>query len=221
MKHLAIIMDGNRRWARAQGLPSLKGHRRGYDRVKEIGLAALERGVEFFTVFAFSTENWNRTQEEVGYLMDLLLRALTKDLNFFLEHDVRLKVIGRREGLSKKVREAIEEAEKTTVNGTRGQINLCVNYGGRAEIVEAVQELVRCGQEITEESLGAVLWTSGIPEPEMIVRTSGEKRLSGFLTWASVYSELKFVEVMWPAFTVEDLDECLEDYKSRQRRFGK
>ena len=221
MKHLAIIIDGNRRWARERGLPTLEGHRKGYENVKTIGLAALERGVEFFTVFAFSTENWKRTEEEVGYLMELLLQALTKDLGFFLEHDARLKVIGRREGLSEKILAAIDVAEGKTAHGTRGQINLCINYGGRAEIIDGVKALLEQGQEVTEENLGSAIWMHSIPDPDMIVRTSGEQRLSGFLTWSGVYSELKFVEKKWPDFSVEDLEVCLQDYQSRQRRFGK
>lgn len=221
MNHLAIIIDGNRRWARAKGLPTLEGHRRGYDNVKTIGLAALERGVEFFTVFAFSTENWKRAEEEVGYLMDLLFNALTKDLDFFLEHDVRLNVLGRREGMSEKILRAMDEAEKKTAGGSRGQINLCVNYGGRAEIVDGVKALIESGKEVTEENLSASIWTQGIPDPDMIVRTSGERRMSGFLTWSGVYSEMKFVEKNWPDFSEEDLEACLEDFESRQRRFGK
>jgi undecaprenyl diphosphate synthase len=221
MNHLAIILDGNRRWARERSLPTFEGHRRGYDNVKTIGLAALERGVEFFTVFAFSTENWKRSEEEVGYLMDLLVRALTKDLDFFLENGVRLKVIGRRNGLSQKVLKAIDQAEEKTADGRRGQINLCINYGGRAEIIDGVKQLIKSGDEVTEENLTRAVWTHGIPDPDMIVRTSGEHRLSGFLTWSGVYSELKIVDSYWPDFSVDDLKECLSEYEERQRRFGK
>lgn len=223
MKHLAIILDGNRRWAKEQGLPSLEGHRKGYENVKTIGLAALERGIEHFSVFAFSTENWKRSQEEVGYLMELLLLALTKELDFFLKHNVRLTVVGRREGLSEKIQKAIEDAEAKTAGGTRGQINMCINYGGRAEIVDGIQKIITQGktvEEINEDVVSASLWTNGIPEPEMIVRTSGEKRLSGFLAWSGVYSELMFVDHYWPDFSVEDLDACLEEYQGRQRRYG-
>jgi undecaprenyl diphosphate synthase len=221
MKHLAIIIDGNRRWARERGLPTLEGHRKGYENVKTIGLAAFERGVEFFTVYAFSTENWKRTKEEVGYLMELLLQALTKDLGFFLEHNARLKVIGQREGLSQKILAAIDVAEEKTAHGTQGQINLCINYGGRAEIIEGMNTLIKHGQEVTEEQLSSAIWMKDIPDPDMIIRTSGEQRLSGFLTWSGVYSELKFLEKNWPDFSEKDLDDCLEDFNQRQRRFGK
>lgn len=218
-----MILDGNRRWARAHHLPTLEGHRRGYENVKTIGLAALERGIEQFSVFVFSTENWKRSQEEVGYLMELLLGALTREVDFFLEHDVRLQVLGRREGLSESIQEAIDSAQGRTAGGTRGQINLCVNYGGRAEIVEGVRKLVAQGRasgSIDENFVDASLWTAGIPNPDMIVRTGGEQRLSGFLMWSGAYSELKFVEKFWPDFSVEDLEECLQDFEGRQRRFG-
>lgn len=218
-----MILDGNRRWARAHGLPTLEGHRRGYENLKTIGLAALERGVEHFSVFVFSTENWKRSQEEVGYLMDLLLRALVSEVGFFLEHDVRLRVLGRREGLSEAIVAAIDSAQEKTAHGTRGQINLCVNYGGRAEIVEGVRKLMAHGVDpmaIDESIVDASLWTADIPDPDMIVRTGGEQRLSGFLLWSGAYSELKFVDTFWPDFSVEDLEDCLRDFELRQRRFG-
>ncbi|PIR48037.1 di-trans,poly-cis-decaprenylcistransferase [Candidatus Uhrbacteria bacterium CG10_big_fil_rev_8_21_14_0_10_50_16] len=220
MKHFAIIIDGNRRWARERGLPTLEGHRRGYENVKIIGQAALERGIEHLTIYAFSTENWKRSEEEVGYLMDLLLRVLTADRQFFINQGARVRVIGRREGLNNKIIQAIQETEAATAGGTRGQINLCINYGGRAEIVDAVNQLFAAGQEVTEETINTTIWMQGVPEPDIIVRTSGEQRLSGFLTWSGVYSELKFIEKNWPDFTEADLDDCLADYDHRQRRFG-
>ncbi|MBU0646478.1 di-trans,poly-cis-decaprenylcistransferase [Patescibacteria group bacterium] len=223
MKHLAIILDGNRRWAKAQGLPTFEGHRRGYDRVKEIGLAALERGIEHLTVFAFSTENWKRSEEEVGYLMDLLLKALTKDLDFYMKHQVRLKVIGRRTGLSDKIQAAIAEAEDKTKGNTAGQINLCINYGGRAELVDAVKDIVASGvnpEQVTEELISSKIWMKDIPDPDLIIRTSGEQRTSGFLTWSGTYSEILFVEKPWPDFTVEDLDAAIDNFSNRDRRFG-
>lgn len=224
IKHLAIVLDGNRRWAKANGLPTLEGHRRGYDNVKTIGLAALERGIEHFTVFAFSTENWKRTTEEVGYLMGLLLHALTAEVDFFMKNNIRLKVIGRREGLSEQIQKAIIDAETRTALNTKGQINLCINYGGRAEIVDTVKQILTEGhkpEEITEEFLSSKMWMQGIPDPDLWIRTSGEQRLSGFLTWESVYSELYFVEKHWPAFEVSDLDAALAEYENRERRFGK
>ncbi len=223
MKHLAIILDGNRRWARERSLPTLEGHRKGYDNVKTIGLAALERGVEFLTVFAFSTENWKRSKEEVGYLMDLLHLALTKEVDFFVKHDIRLKVIGSRAELSDKLQKAIVKAEERTAGGSKGQINMCINYGGRREILEAVKKLVREGvapENVTEELISNSVWMARIPDPDLIIRTSGEQRVSGFLTWSGVYSELKFTDTYWPDFSEEELDKILEEFKTRGRRFG-
>jgi undecaprenyl diphosphate synthase len=224
VRHLAIIPDGNRRWAKANGLPTLEGHRRGYDKIKEIGLRCLERGIPMLTVFAFSTENWKRSEEEVSYLMGLLRHALEKDVEFYLKEGIRLRVLGRREGLSAELRQAIDAAEAKTAGGGRGQINICLNYGGRAEIVEAVKRLLAEGakaEEISEEFFAQRLWTAGIPDPDLIIRTSGERRLSGFLTWESAYSELLFVEPHWPAFDEATLDAALSDFAERERRFGK
>jgi undecaprenyl diphosphate synthase len=224
LKHLAIILDGNRRWARSQGLPTLEGHRRGYDNVKTIGVAAIERGIKHFTVFAFSTENWKRSAEEVSYLMDLLYLLLTTEIDFLRKHDVRLQVIGRREGLSEKIQKAIVEAEAATASHSRGQFNVCINYGGRAEIVDAVKAIISEGhrpEEITEEFIASKIWMAGIPDVDLWVRTSGEQRLSGFLTWSSTYAELLFVEKHWPAFSIEDLDAAIAEFHDRERRFGK
>jgi undecaprenyl diphosphate synthase len=156
--------------------------------------------------------------------MDLLHHALTAELDFYMNNDVRLRVIGRREGLSERLLAAIDAAEKRTAANARGQLNICINYGGRAELVDAARKIVADGarpEEVTEERIAASMWTAGIPDPDLIVRTSGEQRLSGFLTWSGVYSELSFVDVHWPAFGVGDLDAAIAEYESRQRRFGK
>ncbi len=224
LTHVAFILDGNRRWAKSKGLPTLEGHRRGYDNLKTIGLACLERHIRHMTAFVFSTENWNRSAEEVSYLMDLLYKAIAEEIGYFVENDVRLKVLGSRERLSPKLRSAIEAAEARTADFRRGQMNLCLNYGGRAEIIDAVKSLCAEGvrpDQVTEELLASRMWTAGIPDPDLIIRTSGEQRLSGFLTWSGVYSELLFVEKHWPDFTEKDLDAALEEYGKRQRRFGK
>ena len=224
MKHLAIIMDGNRRWAREQNLPAYEGHRHGYETFKQIGLACLDRGIEHITIFAFSTENWKRSKKEVSVLLELLTRALTKELDFFIEQNVRLKIIGERGGFSKRIQKAITDAEEKTAINTRGQLNICVNYGGRAEIVEAARSLIEEGVDpstIDEELFASKTWMAGIPDPEMIIRTSGEQRLSGFLSWSGAYSELLFVDKYWPDFTEEDLVAALETFEQRKRRFGK
>lgn len=224
LRHIAFILDGNRRWAKERGLPSLEGHRCGYDNLKTVALAALDRGIEHFSAFVFSTENWNRSVEEVSYLMDLLHKAIADELDFFLKNDVRLKVVGSRERISEKLRVAIERAEEATKGCTRGQMNLCLNYGGRAEMVDGIKAMIAEGvkaEDVTEELVASRLWSAGIPDPDLIVRTSGEQRLSGFLTWSGVYSELLFVDKPWPDFTKKDLDAALEEFAGRQRRFGK
>ncbi len=223
INHLAIILDGNRRWARANGVSTYEGHKTGYDKVKDTGRWCLDRGIKYLTVYAFSTENWKRSQEEVGYLMDLLLRALTKDVDYYMENNVRLKVIGRRRELSDKLVKAIDAAEAKTKDNTAGQVNLCINYGGRAEIIEGVQKMIDAGissDKVTEELFADQLWTAGLPDPDLIIRTSGEHRLSGFLTWSGVYSELLFIKKHWPDFSEEDLDQAIEWFSNRKRRFG-
>lgn len=223
IQHLAIIMDGNRRWAKDNSLPSFEGHRRGYDKMKEVGDWCLERGIKYFTVYAFSTENWKRAQDEVAYLMDLLYMGLTKEVPVFMAKGIRLKVIGLREGLPEKLLRAIEDAEKTTAENTKGTLNIAINYGGRSEILAVAKKLIAeniSPDEITEEKFSSYMGTSGQPDPDMIIRTSGEQRLSGFLTWQGVYSELYFCKNHWPSFTEADLDMAIQEYDSRQRRFG-
>lgn len=221
--HIAFIFDGNRRWAKEKGLPTLEGHRRGYERVKEVADWCFDRGIEQMSGWAFSTENWKRSEEEVGYLMKLALKLLTKDVDEFNKRNVRLKIIGRRENLSKELQRAIEHAEQATEKNTRGQFNLCFNYGGRAEILAGVKECLQEGiapEELTEELFTQKLWTAGVPEPDFIVRTSGEYRLSGFQAWAGVYAELYFADCYWPDFDKKELERAIEWYAGRQRRFG-
>lgn len=223
IKHIAFIMDGNRRWAKQKGLPTLEGHRRGYNKMKDVGDWCIKRGIKHITVYAFSTENWKRSKTEVDYLMRLLQNALTKELGEFHKRGIRLKVIGSRERLSKNIVKAIDNAEKETANNTKGTLNLAINYGGRLEIVEAVKKIMaqkKSAGVISEEDISKNIWTAGQPDPDIIVRTSGEQRLSGFLTWQSVYSELFFIKHHWPGFTERDLDDILDDYNNRNRRFG-
>ncbi|MEO5927273.1 MAG: polyprenyl diphosphate synthase [Patescibacteria group bacterium] len=224
LTHLAIIMDGNRRWAKDQGLPSFEGHRRGYDRLKEVGDWCLARHIPLLTVFAFSTENWKRAEDEVGYLMDLLETGLTRDLDEFHRKGVRLKFVGRREGLRPSILRAMETAEERTKDNTNATFCLCLNYGGRLEIVDACRKLVFKGatvDEIDEAAIQSAMYWPEMPEPDLIIRTSGEQRLSGFLLWESAYSELYWTNSHWPAFDEAELDKALTEYASRQRRFGK
>jgi len=220
--HLGIIMDGNRRWAKARGLPPFEGHRAGYKKVEEVLRWCKEAGIKILTLFAFSTENWQRSKEEVNFLMKLFFQALSKDVKKLHENNVRVRVIGRREGLSKKLQEAIEKAEKLTENNTGVILNLAINYGGRAELVDAFKKMIANPQkEITEETISQNLYTVGLPDPDLIIRTSGEQRLSGFLTWQSVYSELLFINRYWPEFSKEDFEMVLAEFANRQRRYGK
>ncbi|MFA5048845.1 MAG: polyprenyl diphosphate synthase [Patescibacteria group bacterium] len=223
LNHLAIIMDGNRRWAKENSLPSFEGHRRGYDKMKEMGDLCIKKGIKTLSIYAFSTENWNRAQEEVSYLMDLLYDGLTKEIKTFNDKGIKLRIIGSRGRLSDKMKEAIVSAEEATKDNTAGTLNICLNYGGRLEVVEAVRKIMMQGvkpEEVTDQMISDNIWLAGQPEPDLIIRTSGEQRLSGFMTWESVYSELYFVKCHWPAFGEEDLDKAIEEFDRRNRRFG-
>lgn len=222
VKHLGIIMDGNRRWARARGLPSFEGHRAGYNKIDEVLRWCRDASVTTLTLFAFSTENWQRAKDEVDFIMGLFYRAMTEDIKKMHENNIRVRVIGRKEGLSEKLQEAVLKAEKLTQNNTACNLNLAINYGGRPELVDTVKKiLTNPPAEITEETISQNLYTAGQLDPDLIIRTSGEQRLSGFLTWQSAYSELLFVEHNWPDFSKDDFDTALADFTARQRRFGK
>ncbi len=215
-------MDGNRRWAKAQGLPSFEGHRAGYKKVEEVLHWCRDVGVEILTLFAFSTENWRRTKREVDFLMNLFYLVFDQDIKKLHANKVRVRLIGRREGLSAKLQAVVKEAEELTKDDTGGTLNLAINYGGRAEIVDAFKKiLTNPPAEITEETISQNLYVAGQPDPDLIIRTSGERRLSGFLTWQSAYSELLFINHHWPEFSKQDFDEALADFDDRQRRFGK
>lgn len=223
IRHLGIIMDGNRHWAQAHGLPTMEGHRRGYAQLKNVGDWCINRGIEVLTVYAFSTENWQRSKKEVTYLMRLFELALSRDLNELHRKNMRIAVIGRIAGLPQRLQQRIKQAVAKTKNNTRGTLQLALNYGGRAEIVDAVKKIVgtaRRASKITEESISQALYTAHQPDPDLIIRTSGELRTSGFLAWQGAYSELYFTKKYWPEFTEADLDQALNEYSRRQRRFG-
>ncbi|MFA5070603.1 MAG: isoprenyl transferase [Patescibacteria group bacterium] len=222
-RHLGIIMDGNRRWARARGLPTLYGHKKGYDKIMKMGDLCLKKGIKILTVYAFSTENWNRSKKEVAYLMRLLKHGLTTDIRSLHKKNVKVQVIGRIKELSKDLQKAIGETMALTKNNTRGILNIAINYGGRPEIIDAVKKIVAKKinpVKITEKLVAENLYTAGMPDPDLIIRTSGEMRLSNFLTWQSSYSELYFIKKHWPDFSEKDLDEAIAEYSRRQRRFG-
>lgn len=221
--HIGFILDGNRRWARAEGLPQLQGHLAGYRNLHTVANHAIDRGVKFVSAYVFSTENWNRTEEEVNYLMDLLVWVATKEIKKYVKEGLKLVFVGSQTRLSDKVKRAIASAEAKTRNNTRGTVALCLNYGGHTELAEGVVRLIEDGvsaREITPARLAQYLYHPEIPPVDFIIRTSGEQRLSNFMLWRAAYAELYFTPVFWPAFSVGDLDAALEDYASRQRRFG-
>lgn len=223
--HLGIIIDGNRRWAKKRGLPVLEGHRRGLGKIKKIGDWVRKKGVKILTIYAFSTENWNRSKNEVSYLMKLIAGALSKrNINQYHKKGIKIQVIGQKERLSKALQNRIKKAEELTKNNKEVILNLAISYGGRPEIIQAVKNIIEKkipADRITEDLINQNLWTNGLPYPDLIIRTGGERRLSNFFTWQSAYSELYFTQKYWPAFTEKDLDEAFEDYSHRQRKFGR
>jgi undecaprenyl diphosphate synthase len=222
--HLGLILDGNRRWAKERGLPTFDGHREGYQNLKKICSAALERGVKYVSAFVFSTENWKRSREEVNYLMKLLHWVATKEVDEMNRKNIRVRFLGSESGLTSKVVKAIRSAEEKTKDNTGGTLALCLNYGGQQEIADAVKDILKEGikaEDITPQVIADHLYGSDIPPVDLVIRSSGEQRISGFMLWRMAYAELKFVDTYWPAFSEAQLDECLADYAARQRRFGK
>lgn len=221
--HIAIIPDGNRRWAKGRGLTSLEGHKAGMEVLDGVARAAFDRGVQCISAYAFSTENWRRTEEEVSYLMALYLRYAKGQLKKAMKDNIRICVSGSRDKLDPNLQATINELEDKTKGNTAGIINICLNYGGQEEIVHAVQAIIAEGvkpEDVSEDVIKAHLYTADISPPDLIIRTSGEQRLSNFLLWDSAYSELIFVDKNWPDFDVAELDAVLSEYARRQRRFG-
>ena len=223
-QHVGFIVDGNRRWAKAHGLPKYEGHLAGYNALKDVLLETLSRGVKYASAYVFSTENWKRSEEEVGHLMGLLLKILEADVPIFIENNVRLRVVGSRSGLSEAILKAIDKAEESTKDLENGELLLCLNYGGHLETADAVKEIVRSGvsaDEVTPELISQHIYAPEVPPCDIIVRTSGEQRLSNFMLWRSAYSELHFIDKNWPDMTTDDVDDILEEYSRRNRRLGK
>lgn len=218
--HIGYIMDGNRRWAKQHGLPTYEGHLAGYGRVKDIVRASVDSGVKYVSFYAFSTENWDRTEKEINYLMKLFMRMFTSDLEEIVGENVRIIVAGTDDRLDKKVIQAARDAEARTANNTRATVMICFNYGGQKEIVEAANRLVAAGQEITEQSISDNLYAPDVPPCDIIVRTSGEQRLSNFMLWRAAYSELIFVDKHWPDMRAEDVKKVIAEYNKRSRRYG-
>lgn len=219
--HVAIVMDGNGRWARQRLLPRVAGHRAGMEALRRIIAHAARRGVPILTVFAFSSENWARPAEEVNAILRLMAQALIDEVPRLQEAGVALRVVGERAGLPADLVAGIEQAERRTAEGRRLALNVCFNYGGRWDIVQAARQLVARGEPITEASLAAALALAHGPDPDLLIRTGGEQRLSNFVLWQAAYSELYFTDSLWPAFDEAEFDRALAAYAQRQRRFGR
>ncbi|MFN3375644.1 MAG: polyprenyl diphosphate synthase [Burkholderiaceae bacterium] len=219
--HVAIVMDGNGRWATRRFLPRLAGHRQGVESLRRCVRACVERGVKVLTVFAFSSENWNRPTEEVSGLMELLAGALVREVPSLRDEGVQLHFVGSREGLSVRVVEGLSQAERDTRHNQRLVLNVCFNYGGRWDIAQAAARLAEQGLPITEDRLHAAMGMSHVPDPDLLIRTGGEMRISNFLLWQIAYSELYFSDRLWPDFDEVALDEAISAFARRERRFGK
>ena len=220
-RHIAIVMDGNGRWAKRRFLPRLAGHKQGVDALRRCAQECAQRGVSVLTVFAFSSENWNRPADEVSGLMDLLALALSREVPQLCKDGVRLHFVGDRERLSSRVRAGLEKAEAATRSNVRLVLNVCFNYGGRWDMAQAAARLAERGEPITEASLGAALALAHVPDPDLVIRTGGEMRLSNFLLWQAAYAELVFSECLWPEFDGAALDQAIAAFQARERRFGK
>lgn len=222
-RHIAIIMDGNGRWAQKRGLPRTAGHAAGAETFRRIAAYCRDLGVEYLTVYAFSTENWKRSQEEVSAIMGLLKKYLEEAIEKMRRENVRIRILGDTSVLSPELRALIARVEAIDETlETRTQANLCVNYGGRDEIVRAVKawQADPAHGELTEAELSRYLYTAGMPDPDLVIRPSGEERISNFLLWQSAYSEFYFTDTLWPDFTEKDMDAAIEAYRSRDRRYG-
>ena len=226
-RHVAIIMDGNGRWAQARGRPRLYGHHAGARRVREVVEACPGLGIKYLTIFAFSTENWKRTQVEVAGLMSLFKRYIIKETRTLAESGVRVRFIGDRVRLDAKLIELMDQLERETADNDLVHLTVALNYGGRDEVARATKRLARdvaegklCPDDVDEETLPKYLDTRVLPDPDLVIRTSGEARISNFLLWQSAYSEYEFIETLWPDFTASELERLCKSYGSRERRFG-
>lgn len=220
-RHVAIVMDGNGRWATRRFLPRVAGHQQGVGALSRCVKACMARGIGVLTVFAFSSENWNRPAEEVSGLMELLALSLAREVPSLKANGVQLYFVGERQQLSDKVRAGLAQAEAATADNSTLILNVCFNYGGRWDIAQAARKLAASGQEITEIALDRALALAHVPDPDLLIRTGGELRISNFLLWQAAYSELYFSDKLWPDFDDTALDEAMAFYASRERRFGK
>lgn len=221
-EHVAIIMDGNGRWAKERNLPRIIGHMEGVESVREIVRTARKIGVKYLTLFTFSTENWRRPEDEIKGLFNLLERVARREINLLLKNGIKLKVIGRRDELPEKTRKIIEDAEEKTKENKDMTLLLAINYGGRREIVDAINRILKNkNKEINEEDFRKYLYEPEIPDPDLLIRTSGEMRISNFFLWEIAYTELYFTDKYWPDFRSSEFLKAIEEYAKRERRFGK
>jgi undecaprenyl diphosphate synthase len=219
--HLGVIADGNRRWAKSQGLPTIEGHKKGLDSIKALVEAAAEADIKYITFYVFSTENWGRSEAEVSYIMKLAETRILKYAEKLAAKNARMLVLGSKDRLSPKIASAIEKAEKITADCTGITVSFCFNYGGEQEIADAANTALRKAGEITPETIRANLYHPEVPNVDMVVRTSGEERISGFMLWRAAYSEFMFIKKYFPEMGGEDIKEILKEYEKRNRRFGK
>lgn len=222
-RHIGYVIDGNRRWAKQHGIPVYEGHLAGYNAITEIVLATIAEGVEYVSAYIFSTENWKRSEAEVGKLMGLVLKLLSSDLHILEENNIRLRVLGSTDHVDDKILKAIRDAEERTSGNTGGTLAVCFNYGGHQEIADACKKIVQEGIDadiITSDVVAEHLYVPEIPPLDVVVRTSGEKRLSNFMLWRSAYSEFIFLDKLWPDMTKDDVTAILKEYSRRNRRFG-
>ena len=223
-RHVAIIMDGNRRWAKARGLAEMEGHAAGVESVRAAIRHSVRRGVEVLSLYAFSRENWARSDQEVGGLFMLLEQAIRNETDELRRQGARVRALGRMSELPAETRDSIQEALDATSDGKRLQVNIAFNYSGRTELVDAARKLVAMGlrpEEIDEQAMAGALYTAGLPDPDIVIRTGGDERLSNFLIWQAAYAEFYFCPTLWPDFGPEAFDEALVEFASRQRRFGR
>jgi undecaprenyl diphosphate synthase len=221
--HVAIIMDGNGRWAQQRKLPRIEGHRRGAISLKEAVKACMEFGVKYLTVYAFSTENWKRPKEEVNFLMTLLSSTIDREINELNKNKVKVRFLGRISMLNEKLKNKIRSAEETTKNNHKLNLNIMLNYGGRAEIIDAVKSIVKNhikSDTIDEGTISRSLYTAGIPDPDLLIRTAGEMRISNFMLWQLAYTEIWVTDILWPDFRKKHLLEAISEYGRRIRKFG-
>lgn len=224
-RHIGIILDGNGRWAKKRGLPRTAGHAVGAETVRKIANYCKDIGIEYLTLYAFSTENWKRPQDEVSTLMDIFEKYIMEAIDVMKKDGIRMDFFGDLEGLSPALQKLIADAREESSHHDGCQLNLCINYGGRDEILRAVQKYAEnykegTAQELTEAAFSQMLYTGAIPDPDLIIRTSGEERLSNFLPWQAAYAELYFTDVLWPDFSERDMDDAIIEFQRRDRRFG-